>query len=360
VADQKLDEYQRAIAQGLDRAFADDATEQEDLDLDTARIVVFSDHHKGSRDGADDFLRCEQAYCGALGWYFEEGYRLFVLGDVEELWECKPSEVTAAYPDTLRLEAQFHEAGRYERFYGNHDDDWRDADRVERHLHPFFPGLRVREALKLRVLREGRELGLVFLAHGHQGTSDSDKNAWFSRLVVRVGWRRVQRRFNIASTTPAKDFELRARHDAAMYEWSRSRGSRVLIAGHTHRPVFGTSKPPPTTPRGPAEIEQELAAARAASPPDEDAVAHLRAELECARAGLRRTDRNPLPIEPPCYFNTGCCSFGDGDVTGLEIAGGEIRLVRWPNDEDQALAKTLARADLAEVLAKVNACRGPT
>ena len=35
-------------------------------------------------------------------------------------------------------------------------------------------------------------------------------------------------------------------------------------------------------------------------------------------------------VRPPCYFNTGCCSFPDGDVTGLEIADEEIRLVRWP------------------------------
>src|SRR5215211_2783982 len=37
----------------------------------------------------------------------------------------------------------------------------------------------------------------------------------------------------------------------------------------------------------------------------------------------------PIPIDPPCFFNTGCCSFGDGDITGLELADGEIRLVRW-------------------------------
>ena len=31
----------------------------------------------------------------------------------------------------------------------------------------------------------------------------------------------------------------------------------------------------------------------------------------------------------PCYFNSGCCSFSDGDITGLEIEDGRIRLFKW-------------------------------
>jgi UDP-2,3-diacylglucosamine pyrophosphatase LpxH len=354
--DRKLDEYQRGITHGLDRAYAADETETQQLDLDSARIIVFSDHHKGSRDGADDFLRCEPAYCAALGHYLETGHRLVVLGDGEELWECKPAEVLRSYDQTMRLEAEFHRAGRYERFWGNHDDVWRLGDRVAKYLHPLFPGLRVREALKLRVVRGGADLGVIFLVHGHQGTLDSDRYSWFSRIVVREGWRRLQRKLKIPSTTPARDFDLRQRHDAAMFAWARTHGDRVLIAGHTHRPVFGSSQPPPKTRRGPAEIEQDLARERA-HPSAPDAVAKLRGELELARAVERRADRPPLPIEPPCYFNTGCCSFGDGDVTGLEIVDGQVRLVRWLNDDYQAAPKILASADLAGVLAAVGSAR---
>ena len=28
-----------------------------------------------------------------------------------------------------------------------------------------------------------------------------------------------------------------------------------------------------------------------------------------------------------CYFNSGCCSFEDGDITGLEIDNGQIKLI---------------------------------
>jgi hypothetical protein len=40
-------------------------------------------------------------------------------------------------------------------------------------------------------------------------------------------------------------------------------------------------------------------------------------------------------------------------VTGLEIVGGEIRLVRWPDGDGAPRAKLLARADLREVLSSV-------
>jgi hypothetical protein len=29
------------------------------------------------------------------------------------------------------------------------------------------------------------------------------------------------------------------------------------------------------------------------------------------------------------YFNSGCCCFDDGDITGIEIADGCIRLIKW-------------------------------
>jgi hypothetical protein len=50
----------RAISAALDGAFKR-ALEQEQaeggmlLDIRSAKFVIFSDHHKGSRDGADDF-----------------------------------------------------------------------------------------------------------------------------------------------------------------------------------------------------------------------------------------------------------------------------------------------------------------
>ena len=357
----QLDKYQRTVAKALTRTFDSEQTDEQQLSLDTARVVVFSDHHKGARDGADDFLRCERAYHAALAYYLETGFRLFVLGDVEELWECTPKEVIREYEDTLELEAQFHKAGRYVRFWGNHDDQWRHSGEVSKYLHDdrFFPGLEVREALKLRVVRGTERLGTLFLAHGHQGTLDSDRFAWFSRPVVRHLWRPLQRRLGMPSTTPSRDFQLRQRHDAAMFTWARTHPAKpVLIAGHTHRPVFWTSRKP-GAPESDKELKRRLEALRASGSATPESLGASHAQLQFVRAEARRRGPPATQIDPPCYFNTGCCSFGDGDVTGIEIVDGKIRLVRWPNDNDEPLPKPLVEADLAEVFDRVGGATRP-
>ena len=344
--------YKREIKQGLDRAFG--AAPEQELELGTARLIVFSDHHKGARDGADDFQRCERAYNAALAYYLASGHRLVALGDVEELWECAPAEVIGSYPQTLGLEAEFHKAGRYDRFFGNHDDLWGEPRQVSKRLGNLFPHLSVREALKLRVTSQGSTVGLLFLAHGHQGTRDSDRFSGVSRLFVRHVWRPLQRKLRMASTTPAVDWELRGAHDTAMFEWARDHGDRpVLIAGHTHRPVFGSSKPELETDRKSSEIEPELLEREAAGA-GQGELARLRAELEWARAEERRVrNQTPGSVSPPCYFNTGCCSFGDGDITGLEIADGAIRLVRWPDRDGKPTPLTLASEPLTDVFGAV-------
>jgi hypothetical protein len=102
--------YRKAIERGLSKAFDADGTPTADVELDELRWVIFSDHHKGARDGADDFRRCERSYNAALAAYLERGYTLVALGDVEELWECSPAEVLEHYAHTLELERELHEA----------------------------------------------------------------------------------------------------------------------------------------------------------------------------------------------------------------------------------------------------------
>lgn len=351
---QKGATFEREIAAGMSRAFDDGATEEQEFDLDSARLVIFSDLHKGGRDGAgDDFWRSERAYQAALGYYLEQGYSLYTLGDVEELWKYTPDEVIKAYPQSLELEGEFHRQGRYVRFWGNHDDLWRHPAAVRKRLGRFYPEIKVHEALKLRVTSGGKELGLIFLAHGHQGTLESERFAWFSKLVVRYLWRPLQRRFGFSATTPVTDWSLRERHEAAMFAWARNHPAKpLLVAGHTHRPVFGTSRPPAPKLRPPEEIRAELSVAEAARSEIERA-ASLRAELEWTEAEARRGGPAPIPITPPCYFNTGCCCFPDGDVTGLEIVAGKIRLVRWPTDDEQPSFNVLVEDNLRKVLAAI-------
>jgi UDP-2,3-diacylglucosamine pyrophosphatase LpxH len=349
-AEKKQRKYREDVRKGLDRAFGNADTAP--LALDGDPVVIFSDHHRGAKDGADDFWRCQRSYHAALGYYLERGYRLVLLGDVEELWENRPEEPLAKYPETLALEAKFHDAGRLDRFWGNHDDAWGAEREVEKHLHGRFPGLVVREALRLYVTAAGERLGQIFLVHGHQGTADSDKWSAISRIPVRYLWRPIQRRFKIPSTTPSRDFKLRARHDEAMFRWAlgRKRDALILIAGHTHRPVFST---PDTAPEREVEaVQEELEAARRAPSPDVERIAQLSAELELVRTDPFGESPKDMPL--PCYFNTGCCSYGDGDVTGLELSDGQIRLVRWLNDKFEPRKQELAPGkDLRETFATI-------
>ncbi len=348
--------YENDVHRRLQEVFDRSADSEREIDLDSARIVMFSDHHKGQRDGADDFRRCERAYHAALGYYLEKGYTLLALGDVEELWECRPKRAIAAYEYTLQLEAEFYRAGRYQRFTGNHDDEWESPAAVKRYLDPFFPSISVAEGARFKVKSGGTELGTLFLVHGHQGTSFSDRRRKIAKFFVRHIWRPIQRLLNTPSTTPSTDYRLREKHDRTIYGWAAANNKLLLIAGHTHRPVFMADSHS-------ARILRELKEARTALAAGADAdstqarVAGLRAELEWIKAQgepMPAATESPAPILKPCYFNTGCCSFGDGDITGLEIVDGKIKLVRWPDDDGRPVAKILAAADLQrEVFAKL-------
>ena len=47
------------------------------------------------------------------------------------------------------------------------------------------------------------------------------------------------------------------------------------------------------------------------------------------------------------YFNRGCCCFDDGDITGIEIEGGCIRLIKWKYDEKkESFREVLAESRL--------------
>ena len=199
-------------------------------------------------------------------------------------------------------------------------------------------------------------LGSCLFAHGHQGTTGSDKWGRWARLPVRYLWRPVQRKTGYSATTPASDYGLRGTHDRAMFEWALQRALSpessepplVLITGHTHRPVFSLPDPPA---RSVELIAEELEDATG------DGVAPLRAELEHAKATRRDRNAASLTVNPPCYFNTGCCSFPDGDVTGLEIDGGKIRLVRWPDDGEEPNRRPLGAKSLRKVFGEVRGAR---
>jgi UDP-2,3-diacylglucosamine pyrophosphatase LpxH len=327
----------RALSETLETA-----REKASYSLDAnGSYVIFSDHHKGARTRADDFLLCEETYMQALEYYDNKGYTLIVLGDVDELWEEDPGNVLESYPGVFLKEGEFYQDGRYVRIYGNHDNFWHSAKNVDEFLDQYYPDINPIDGVVYNFNHNGNMIGEIYMVHGNQGVVDVGALSNLARIIVRTFWRTFQKLTGKGRTTPAKDACLRGIHDTLMYNWADEQTKLILIAGHTHRPIWSSM----------THLEQlryELYALQCASPrPDdyETQFKELQAEIE------KRTQEHPPCNDTiktnPCYFNTGCCSFADGDITGIEIENGRIRLIKW--DRDDGERELLQEADLMDI-----------
>ena len=313
------------------------------LDEDS-RYIIFSDHHKGAGDEADDFLPCKKTYKAALDYYDEEGYTLILLGDVEELWENKIQEVIKQHEDVFQWEARFL-PDRYIRIIGNHDNLWNDPTAVDKYLIPLCPGLRLRQGLVFEY-DDGTLFGEFFLAHGHQGTLDSDILTGISPHLLPT-YRRLQNKLHIGHTTPATNDCLRSKHDTKMYRWASQKRKLIFIAGHTHRPVWSSL----------THLDQlymELYALRLQKEElgEEEYLRQLKEQLhKINKRMIKEPPVDEIRKTAPCYFNTGCCRYSDGDITGIEITGETISLVKWDrNSLDRMEPVSMPIADLFALL----------
>ncbi len=239
------------------------------------------------------------------------------LGDSEELWKYKPDQVISKNVTALQSEAKFHHQEKYFKTFGNHDLTWKDKFEVNKWFKDIFDlPLPVWEGILLHTTINNQPL-YVFLTHGHQGDKLSDNNSLSTWLVSHV-WRPFQRYLQINVNTPAKDFTLRDRHNIMMYEWSSRRKGLLLITGHTHKPVF---------------------AAGLYSDHPNNTINEDKVESSVSKSKLR-----------PTYFNTGCCCYNDGDITGIEISNSKISLIKWHWDNDKSIRSVLEEMELERLV----------
>ncbi len=66
---------------------------------------------------------------------------------------------------------------------------------------------------------------------------------------------------------------------------------------------------------------------------DQELINSLQAEIEKKKKREYEGKKIVKTMAKPSYFNSGCCCFSDGDLTGIEIEGGFIRLVKWKCQE---------------------------
>lgn len=248
---------------------------------DSSRIVLMSDCHRGDGSWADDFSRNQNLYFAALTHYYKQNYTYIELGDGDELWEnSKLSDIINVHSDVFWLLSKFFKEGRLYFIFGNHDIAKKNERLIKDNLYyyyderekkkiPLFKNIKLHEGLILKHTVTG---GKILLLHGHQVDFLNDKMWMLCRFLVKYVWKPLELFGVNDPTNTAQNYEKRRSVEKKLVEWV-TREKQMIIAGHTHRPVF-------------------------------------------SEAG-----------EPP-YFNDGSCVH-PRCITGIEIAEGNIKLVKW-------------------------------
>lgn len=308
-----------------------------EIELDLKSNYLFmSDMHRGDCSGSDDFNHNKDICKYALRHYGEKNFTYIEIGDGDELWESNFSRIVSAHRDIYELIGKYFLAvGKYYYIWGNHDELWARPQIVARKLVPLYETvcrrrvpLKTYEGLKIKVRGNGLDEKIIFAVHGHQGELFSGPLWWLNYLVNRFVWKYCQI-IGIKDfiTGPAKNFKKRESAEDRYYAWAKHRRIMV-IAGHTHRPVFRSL-----------------------------------GKNEKVRGMPSRYDKGNAGVY---YFNTGSGVHPNGitciEIGPLNISGGEngedvadhhnnLRLCLWQNDRSGVVRKrVLEQANLQEIL----------
>jgi predicted phosphodiesterase len=287
------------------------------FDSNKDKFIVLSDQHKGARDGSDIFAKAEKNYIAALDHYQKEKFFYINLGDSEELWENLFVTVKKHNKATFEKERQFLKRDAFVKIFGNHDLYWdNDPLREVSLMQIYGQPVKIYEGIILKTTVNKKPLE-IYMTHGHQGDLQSDGN-WFSKWFVSDIWAPFQSYLRINPNTPSTNDSLKTSHNQMMYEWSSKRKNTLLITGHTHQPVF----------RSLTQLEslyEKLAVAKKSQ--NREAIEQLNKQINDLH--LKSNKEPNFNGYLDTYFNSGCCCFDDGDITGIEIEGEYIRLIKW-------------------------------
>lgn len=246
-----------------------------------SRYVLMSDCHRGVGNWTDNFLPNQHLFFAALQEYYRFGYTYIELGDGDELWENRDlCQIIQIHSGAFWMLSRFYEECRMYMLFGNHDRKKRRKKFACGCLKAYyceacdeskelFPDIEIREGIRLREEESGRE---ILLAHGHQGDFINDTLGWLSQFLVRHVWKHLEQLGFRDPTSAAKNYKKKKKIEKRLSHWAED-NNVLLIAGHTHRPLF------------------------------------------------------PMPGEGK-LFNTGSCVH-PRCITALEIEQGKITLVKW-------------------------------
>lgn len=308
------------------------------IDETHPRFVILSDQHKGAKNDADDFAFSEKNYLAALDYYYQNNFYFINLGDGEELWENNIAAVKKHNKPSFEKEKLFLQQKRFTKIFGNHDLYWDNDPLASFQLQSIYgEKISTCEGIILKTLVNDKPLK-IFCTHGHQGDLQSDGN-WFSKFFVANIWEPLQAYLKINPNTPAYNVQLKSLHNTMMYEWSSNQKNIILITGHTHQPVFES-----LTLLERLYLHLEIAKQKNDTAAMKEIESHITVRLEMGEAGMDFTKFKPG------YFNSGCCCFSDGDITGIEIEDGKIRLVKWEYANDTCVRVVLEESELKDII----------
>lgn len=211
---------------------------------DNNKLVIMSDCHRGSGDHYDNFIKNKNIYELALLYYYNNNFTYIELGDGDEMWEVKKYEnIIEENLDVFKQLKKFHDRDKLIMIYGNHDISKKIPDMLENYFYnyydkqtkknePLLEDLVVYESLVLNYKEHD-----IFLIHGHQ-VDFLNSTLWrLSRFLVRTLWH-ILEHFGIKDfTSAAKNHQVAKRTEKKLKKWS-IKNNKILIAGHTHRPIF--------------------------------------------------------------------------------------------------------------------------
>lgn len=264
---------------------------------DNSKFVIMSDCHRGSGDNYDNFIKNQNIFNSALRHYYSNDFTYIELGDGDDMWEVTDyKKIVNEHLDSFKEIKKFNDAERLIMLYGNHDmakknplilnktfaTHYNEQSKKEEDL---LKDLQVYESLILNY--KNRE---IFLLHGHQVDLLNSTFWRLSRFLVRHIWKRIELIGIKDPTSAARNYKVSKIVEKKLQKWS-IKNDRIVIAGHTHRPIFPQNN-----------------------------------------EGL--------------YFNDGSCVHPNG-ITCIEIEDGNITLVKWFFSTNKNNLLTVKRTILA-------------
>lgn len=220
---------------------------------DATKLVLMSDCHRGDGNWSDDFSKNQNIYFSALTHYYDADYTYIEIGDGDELWENKRlSDIIMEHSNVFWLMSKFFKENRLNLIFGNHDIVKKDARFVKNNLYEYFdermkkyislfPNIKVPEGIVLKYKNTNDK---IFLIHGHQ-VDFLNSTLWrLARFLVRYLWRPLNLFGVNDPTRTAENYDKKQAIEKKLIEWV-IREKHMLIAGHTHRPMFPEVGEPP-------------------------------------------------------------------------------------------------------------------